>query len=58
MPEKMAERTVRIAKLDPNKPETMDFDKAYQASLSQIHSGNAMEAIRTLPNSTNQHLTI
>ena len=46
MPEKMAERTVRIAKLDPNKPETMDFDKAYQVSLSQIHSGDAMEAIR------------
>ena len=34
MPKMMAERTVLLAKLDPNKPETMDFDKVYQASLS------------------------
>jgi hypothetical protein len=45
MPKKMAERTVRIAKLDPEESETMDFDKAYEAALSQIRSEDAMETI-------------
>jgi hypothetical protein len=46
MHDKMAERTVRIAKLNPEDPDSMNFDGAYKASLTQIHSGDAMKTFR------------
>ena len=42
----MAGKVVSRAKLDPEQPESMSFDKAYEAATEIIYSSDAMEAFR------------
>jgi hypothetical protein len=44
----MGDHTVRIAKLDSERPETMNFEEAYKVSRSLIQTDDAMKAFRHL----------